>query len=96
MNDVVVRLTPAWLALVNAVGFLLMGIDKRRAIQGAWRISERTLFLTALLGGTPGVIAGMRVFRHKTKHWQFRCGLPVILAVQAAVSVYLLRNHIFA
>ncbi len=94
MSDVLLKLTLAWLALANAVGFLLMGIDKRRAMRGAWRIPERTLFLAAVLGGTPGVIAGMRAFRHKTRHWQFRYGLPVLLAVQTAASVYFLRDPI--
>ena len=91
MHDAV-KLLAAWLALVNAVGFLLMGADKRKAVRGAWRIPERTLFITALLGGTPGVIAGMRAFRHKTRHWQFRYGLPVLLALQLAVVVFLLRR----
>ncbi len=86
------KLLIAWLALVNALGFLLMGADKRKAVRGAWRIPERTLFVTALLGGTPGVIAGMRAFRHKTRHWQFRYGLPVLLALQLAVVVLLLRR----
>ena len=95
MSPVTVKLISAWLLLVNAVGFLLMGIDKRRAVRGAWRIPERTLFLSALLGGTPGVIAGMRAFRHKTRHWQFRYGLPVLLAVQTAASVYFLWDHIY-
>ena len=86
------KLLMAWLALVNAVGFLLMGADKRKAVRGAWRIAERTLFLAALLGGTPGVIAGMRAFRHKTRHWQFRYGLPVLLALQVAAAVFVLRS----
>ena len=86
------KLLMAWLALVNAVGFLLMGADKRKAVRGAWRIPERTLFVTALLGGTPGVIAGMRAFRHKTRHWQFRYGLPVLLVLQVAAAVFVLRG----
>lgn len=86
------KLLMAWLALVNALGFLLMGADKRKAVRGAWRIPERTLFLAALLGGTPGVIAGMRAFRHKTRHWQFRYGLPVLLVLQVAAAVFVLRN----
>ena len=91
MHDAV-KLLAAWLALANAVGFLLMGADKRKAVRGAWRIPERTLFIAALLGGTPGVIAGMRAFRHKTRHWQFRYGLPVLLALQLAVVVFVLRR----
>ena len=66
----------AYLVLINAVGFVLMGVDKKRAIRGAWRISEATLFLTAFLGGALGCTLGMRHFRHKTKHWYFKYGMP--------------------
>ena len=89
-----IKLLAAWLALINAAGFLLMGADKRKAVRGDWRIPERTLLVTALLGGTPGVIAGMRAFRHKTKHWQFRYGLPVLLCLQLAAAAFLLRDQI--
>ena len=69
----------AYLVLINAVGFVLMGVDKKRAIRGAWRISEATLFLTAFLGGALGCTLGMRHFRHKTKHWYFKYGMPALL-----------------
>ena len=82
MNDLILL----WLALINLVGFVLMGLDKWKAKRGVWRIPEKTLFLTALLGGTVGTIAGMRCFRHKTRHWQFRYGLPAILALQLAAA----------
>ena len=52
---------------INLAGFIIMGVDKKRAIRGAWRISEASLFLTALLGGSLGCILGMQHFRHKTK-----------------------------
>lgn len=71
-----------YLILINLAGFALMGIDKRRAIQHRWRISERTLFLVALLFGCIGVEIGMYVFRHKTQHRSFRIGLPLILILQ--------------
>lgn len=67
---------------INLLGFLSMGIDKKRAKDGEWRISERSLFFVALLGGSLGSILGMQVFRHKTKHRSFRLGMPLILAVQ--------------
>ena len=54
---------------INLTGFIIMGVDKKRAIRGAWRISEASLFFTALLGGSLGCILGMQHFRHKTKHW---------------------------
>lgn len=66
------KLLAGYLLLVNLAGFLLMGLDKRRARRGAWRISEKALFLLAVLGGSLGAIAGMRTFRHKTRHWYFR------------------------
>ena len=72
-------------AVLNLAGFAMMGIDKKRAIRGAWRISEASLFLTALLGGALGCTLGMHHFRHKTKHWYFRYGLPAIFLVQAYV-----------
>ena len=51
---------------INLAGFIIMGVDKKRAIRGAWRISEASLFLTAILGGSLGCILGMQHFRHKT------------------------------
>ena len=58
--------------VINLIGFVIMGIDKKRAIRGAFRISEASLFLTALLGGALGCTLGMNHFRHKTKHWYFK------------------------
>ena len=83
------KLLAGYLLLVNLAGFLLMGLDKRRARRGAWRISEKALFLPAVLGGSLGAIAGMRTFRHKTRHWYFRYGLPALLAVQLALAALL-------
>ena len=85
MKDII-QAAGLYLLLINAVGFLLMGLDKRRAKRGVWRISEKTLFLPPLLGGTVGAILGMRVFHHKTKHWYFRYGLPALLVVQLALA----------
>lgn len=74
---------------VNVTAFALMGIDKRRAVRHGWRISEKTLFLSAILGGSIGAIWGMRHFRHKTKHWYFAYGLPAILILQIAAALYI-------
>lgn len=79
----------AYLLAVNCAAFLLMGIDKGRARRGAWRISERALFLPALLGGALGGTLGMHTFHHKTRHWYFRWGLPLLLAVQLAALAWL-------
>ena len=76
---------------INLAGFIIMGVDKKRAIRGAWRISEASLFLTALLGGSLGYILGMQHFRHKTKHWYFKYGMPAILVAQVLLFVLLFR-----
>ena len=82
-----------YLAIVNFIGFVIMGVDKRRAIRGAWRISEASLFFTAIIGGSLGCILGMEFFRHKTKHWYFKWGMPGILAVQILI-VFFLYNYL--
>lgn len=82
------KLALVYLGVVNLASFLVYGADKRRARKGQWRIPERTLFLLPLLGGSAGGILGMRVFHHKTKHWYFRWGLPVILLLQTAAAVW--------
>ena len=79
------QLLLVYLLLVNFIAFVLMGLDKRRAKRDKWRISEKALFLPAVLGGSVGAIAGMHVFRHKTKHWYFRYGLPALLTLQAVL-----------
>ena len=78
-----------YLLLINAAGFLLMLVDKYKAKRNLWRIPEATLMGVAAMGGSIGAIAGMNLFRHKTKHPKFYIGLPVILALQI-VLVYLL------
>ena len=89
MNVAVHTALLIWLAGVNVVTFALYGIDKHRAKKGRWRIPERTLLLLPLLGGSGGGILGMAAFHHKTRHWYFRMGLPVIFLLQAAAAVYL-------
>jgi hypothetical protein len=79
-----------WLIAINLVTFAVYGADKRRARRGAWRVPEKTLFLLPLLGGSVGALLGMRVFRHKTKHWYFVWGVPAILLAQLALAVWLL------
>ena len=79
----------AWLAVINLVTFAIYGIDKAKAKRGAWRVPEKTLFLLPLLGGSLGALLGMRVFHHKTKHWYFVWGIPLILLAQIALAVWL-------
>ena len=76
---------------INLAGFIIMGVDKKRAIRGAWRISEASLFFTALWVGSLGCILGMQHFRHKTKHWYFKYGMPAILVAQVLLFVLLFR-----
>ncbi len=78
-----------YLVIINIAAYALMGIDKRRAVRHAWRIPEKTLFLSAVLGGSVGAIAGMRRFRHKTKHWYFQYGMPAILILQILLAFFL-------
>lgn len=79
-----------YLLIINALGFWIMLVDKRRAKRNAWRIPEARLMLTAVLGGSIGVLAGMYLFRHKTKHPKFTLGVPLILAVQVVIAVWIL------
>ena len=91
-------MTPFWTALSlwavvwSLLDFCLMGIDKRRAKRHTWRIRERTFFLVALLGGTPGALLGMYLFHHKTRHWYFRFGLPALLLLQIGLVLWLAKG----
>ena len=80
-----------YLMIINIIAFAAMGIDKLKAAKGRWRISEKVLFLLAAAGGSIGSIAGMFLFRHKTKHLSFRIGLPAILILQCAAAYSLWR-----
>ena len=86
--DVVIIII-SYIVMMNLVSFALMGIDKYKAKKKAWRIPEATLFLFAIFGGSIGSILGMFLFHHKTRHWYFLYGLPVILIVQL-ICIYLL------
>ena len=76
-----------YLLIVNAAGFLLMLVDKIKARKNLWRIPEATLITVAAIGGSIGAIAGMNLFRHKTKHAKFYIGLPVILVLQIVAAI---------
>lgn len=87
----VITLLSTYFAVINLIGFALMGIDKYRAKKRAFRIPEATLFIIAVIGGSIGSILGMYTFRHKTRHRSFVYGMPFILLVQIALIVALLN-----
>lgn len=89
---IVIGIIAGYFALMNLIGFAIMGIDKQRAVKKLWRIPESTLFIIALIGGSIGSILGMHVFHHKTRHWYFVYGMPVILLLQIAAVIVLIYS----
>ena len=77
---------------INAVTFIVYGIDKYKAKKAKWRIPEATLLLLAVLGGSIGAWIGMKVWHHKTMHKKFKYGIPAILLIQIALMTYLHVN----
>ena len=77
---------------INAITFVVYGIDKYKAKKAKWRISEATLLLLAVLGGSIGAWMGMRVWHHKTMHRKFKYGIPALLLMQIALMAYLHMN----
>ena len=86
------KLLIVYLLLINIAAFALFGADKRKARRGDWRISEKGLFLSAVLGGSLGAMIGMRLFHHKTKHWYFVIGIPTIFVLQI-IGCVLITNY---
>lgn len=82
----------SFFAVLNLMGFASMGIDKLKAKRHAWRIPEATLFLICIVGGSIGSTLGMFVFHHKTKHWYFRFGFPLIMACHIILAAYLIGS----
>ena len=82
-----------YLLAINAVVFIMYGIDKYKAKKAKWRISEATLLLLAVLGGSIGAWMGMKVWHHKTMHKKFKYGIPAILLIQIALMAYLHMNR---
>ena len=86
------RILMAYLLVMTAASFCMCGIDKLKAVRHQWRISEKALLITAALGGSVGLLAGMYIFRHKTLHKKFTIGVPAIIlgqVVLAAVCIIL-------
>ena len=78
-----------YLIVINIVTFVVYGIDKLKAKQGSWRISEATLLIFAVIGGSIGALLGMKIWHHKTMHKKFKYGLPLILIIQIILIGYL-------
>ena len=83
------HITIGYLLLANVVTFITYGIDKYKAKKGMWRISEATLLLMAVFGGSIGAWLGMKAFHHKTMHKKFFIGVPIIIILQIALAVWL-------
>ena len=81
-----------YLVLINAVSFILMLVDKYKAVKKLWRIPEAILFVSAIAGGSIGALCGMRLARHKTKHLSFALGIPIILALQVLLGLWFLTK----
>ena len=88
------KLFAIYLVVMNVLGVAVMWSDKRRARLHRWRIPEKVLFGVSLLGGSAGTWAGMYLVRHKTKHWYFVVGMPLILVCQAALAIYLVHLYV--
>ena len=86
----------AYLLVMTIVGLIIMKADKAKAEKNKWRIKEATLFLISAIGGSLGTWAGMYLFRHKTKHWYFVVGMPLILILHIALLVFLFSKGILA
>ena len=80
-----------YLIVINIVTFLVYGIDKWKAKQGSWRISEVSLLILAVIGGCIGALLGMKIWHHKTMHKKFEYGLPMILLAQIALIYLILK-----
>ena len=82
-----------YIFIVNIVAIVVYGIDKLKAKKNKWRISENTLLLIALVGGSIGAYLAMKLWRHKTNHKKFKYGIPLIIVFQLVVLAYVLLCH---
>lgn len=80
-----------YIIAINAIGFIQMGLDKYKAKNNQWRIPEARLFFVALIGGSLGSWAGMYAFHHKTKHWYFVIGMPLIFIIQIVYLCFVMN-----
>ncbi len=90
----VILIIVGYLIVINILGFLTFGMDKRRAKRHAFRVPEATLFTIAIIGGSIGSLFGMHFFHHKTRHWYFVYGIPFILILQIGLFIFLHNSSI--
>ena len=81
------------IALINFITFIVYGIDKYKARKGKWRISENSLLLLAVIGGSIGAWLGIKIWHHKTMHKKFCYGIPLVFLVQVAILIYFLHHE---
>ena len=96
MKETITLILLGYLLVMTIVGLVIMKVDKVKAKNGAWRVKEATLFLVSLIGGSLGTWAGMYIFRHKTKHWYFVVGMPLIFIVHVALIILMFYKGILA
>jgi uncharacterized membrane protein YsdA (DUF1294 family) len=81
-----------YLFIINLISYIIMYRDKQKAIKLEWRTPERTLWLTAIIGGSIGIWLAMKRFRHKTKHISFKLGIPIVFIIQLTAMIYFLQK----
>ncbi|NMC56392.1 MAG: DUF1294 domain-containing protein [Eubacteriaceae bacterium] len=82
-----------YLLFINIIAFIAVFIDKQKAKKNRYRISEKVLFILAVIGGSVCAYISMLIFRHKTKKWYFKIGIPLIIIVQFICAYYLIKNY---
>lgn len=87
----IIKILACYLIVVNALAFVVFGIDKWKAVRRSWRIPERRLLQLAAIGGSVGALAGMVVWRHKTMHKKFVISVPLLLLLHVALGYAVLR-----
>lgn len=91
-DEYIVKYLVFYLILINATGVILMGIDKNRSVRNKWRVREIYFFIISIIGGSIGTYAGMKIWKHKTKHKHFVWGIPGIFMVQLILTYLLINN----
>ena len=84
-----------WLAIINVLSVAVCIFDKLQAKRGGWRISEKALFTLSLLGGAVGMYITMRIIRHKTRHWRFMIGLPLIIVLHIILCYVFIDSGVY-